>query len=173
MKQISARFHKLVLILFVFGLFVLCRPYISIASEESAAPKDIRPMPVSEFFKFENIPVPEGYKLDKKKSFVFRNDVLLVAFLTYKGKSKADKVAAFFKEQLPLYGWKLINVIEYGERVLNFEMDGQTCIITVDRKGKTFELATAPRGQKSVNMATAPPEPANQAQPAEDAKKMP
>lgn len=165
--------RRLVLISLILGSFFLCNSCLSMDEKESAVPKSVRPMSISEFFKFENIPVPEGYKLDKKKSFVFRNDVLLVAFLTYKGKSKADEVAGFFKEQLPLYGWKLINVIEYGERVLNFEMDGQTCIITVDRKGKTFELATAPRGQKSVNMPTAPPEPANQAQPVGDAKKMP
>ncbi|MDD5085882.1 MAG: hypothetical protein PHE61_07580 [Candidatus Omnitrophica bacterium] len=173
MRQIFSKFYRLILIPFVFGSFVLCHSCVSMGEEESAAPKSVRPMPISEFFKFENIPVPEGYKLDKKKSFVFRNDVLLVAFLTYKGKSKADEVAGFFKEQLPLYGWKLVNIIEYGERVLNFEMDGQTCIITIDRRGKTFELATAPRGQKGVDAPTAPPTPANQAQPAGDTKKMP
>lgn len=82
--------------------------------------------------KFEDVPVPLGFSLLGNESFSFQTDVTRVGLLKYAGRPLADQVVYFYKEQMPQYGWSLLNVVEYGKRILNFDREGQTCIVTVE-----------------------------------------
>ena len=104
--------------------------------------------------KFSDLPIPTGLKSLPQDSYSFQNAGVRVAVLKYQGKANIDQVINFYKEQMPLYNWNLINIIEYGQRLLNFERENETCIITIQVAGFWNErtLVTISLGPKSQNL---------------------
>ena len=90
---------------------------------------------VAPILKFEDIPIPAGFKLLDKESFAFQNDKSRVALLKYYGGQNADQVLAFYKEQMASFNWSLVNVIEYERKVMNYENSEESCIITIQPQG--------------------------------------
>ncbi|MBN1793825.1 MAG: hypothetical protein JW844_02545 [Candidatus Omnitrophica bacterium] len=113
----------------------------------SSAKDDVRALEVASFLRFDDIPVPYGFKIQPEESFAFQNDFSRVGLLRYTGKTSADSLVLFYKEQMPLYNWRMVNIIEFGRRVLNFEKEDQNCIVMIE-SGKTktgLILAIAPK----------------------------
>ena len=54
---------------------------------------------MSGIVKFDDIPVPAGFKLIDNESFTFQNDQMRVCLLKYAGMPNANKVVEFYKEQ--------------------------------------------------------------------------
>lgn len=104
--------------------------------------------------KLSDIPIPAGLKPLPQKSYSFENAGTRVAVLKYQGRANIEQVINFYKEQMPAYNWNLINIIEYGQRLLNFERENETCIITVETAGFWNEdaLITISLGPKSQAM---------------------
>ncbi len=99
-------------------------------------------------FKFNDVPVPVGFKILTLDSYSFETAGIRVGLLKYQGKGKVEQVVNFYKEQMSLYNWNLLNVIEFGEHMLNFEREGETCIINLIPKGNTVFI-TVSLGPKS------------------------
>jgi len=99
--------------------------------------------------KFTDVPVPAGFKLMPKDSYSFETTGTRVGMLKYQGKASADQVVAFYKEQMQMYNWNLLNTIEYGERQLNFDRDNETCIVTVTPRGSSAAFVCVTLGPKS------------------------
>jgi len=104
--------------------------------------------------KFSDLPVPAGLKPLPKVSYSFENAGSRVAVLKYQGRANIDQVINFYKEQMPLHNWNLINIIEYGQRLLNFEKEDETCIITIQVAGFWNEetMVTISVGPKSKGL---------------------
>ena len=104
--------------------------------------------------KFSDVPIPTGLKPLPQVSYSFENAGSRVAVLKYQGRVNIDQVINFYKEQMPMYNWSLINIIEYGQRLLNFERENETCIITIQVAGFWNEeaLVTVSLGPKSQNL---------------------
>ena len=102
---------------------------------------------ISDMLKFDDVPIPAGFKSVDNDSFTFQNRDLRLGLLKYTGRVHPDKVVAFFKENMPLYNWSLINVVEYGRRIMNFERAGQSCIVTIEPTSfyTVLIVAVAPR----------------------------
>jgi len=99
--------------------------------------------------RFADIPVPAGFKLIPNQSYSFENAGVRVALLKYKGRGTLDQLLNFYKEQMSLSRWNLLNISEFGQRLLNFERDNETCIVTMEsRFGGTF--ITVSVGPKSA-----------------------
>ncbi|MDP8252889.1 MAG: hypothetical protein P9X27_00605 [Candidatus Kaelpia aquatica] len=107
---------------------------------------------VSALLKFDDIPVPSGFKFIATESFAFQTDEIRVGLLKYTGRVSPEEVVVFYKEQMPLYNWKPINFIEYERRILNFEKDEQSTVITIDGKGSSSSLviAVSPRSESEL-----------------------
>ncbi|MFH1889123.1 MAG: hypothetical protein ABH806_03435 [Candidatus Omnitrophota bacterium] len=99
--------------------------------------------------KFNDIPVPAGFKFESTESYAFESTGVRVGFLKYKGRGDIERVVNFYKDQMPLYNWNLLNVVEYGERLLNFDREQETCIVTLLAKGKNITI-TISLGPKSA-----------------------
>lgn len=99
--------------------------------------------------KFSDMPVPAGFKLLSQDSYSFESSGVRVGVLKYRGKANPDQVVNFFKEQMPMYNWQLLNIIEYDERIMNFERENETCIINLLPKGNavTITVSVGPRPQ--------------------------
>lgn len=100
--------------------------------------------------KFNDVPVPVGLKALPQESYSFETTGVRVGVLKYRGKANTEQVINFYKEQMPMYNWNLINIIEYGQRLINFERENETCIITIEPKGNTVTLIIS-LGPKSQN----------------------
>jgi hypothetical protein len=98
--------------------------------------------------KFSDIPVPVGLKNLPNQSYSFESSGVRVGVLKYQGKGNAEQVINFYKEQMAMYNWTLVNIIEYGQRLLNFERENESCIITIEPKGSSV-IMTISLGPKS------------------------
>lgn len=98
--------------------------------------------------RFSDIPVPTGFKFISKESYSFESGGVRVGVLKYRGKAPIDQVTGFFKEQMPMYNWRLLNMVEYNQRLLNFERENESCIITLMPDGSAVTI-TASLGPKT------------------------
>ena len=98
--------------------------------------------------RFGDIPVPAGFKFLPQGSYSFESSGVRVAVLKYQGKASAEQLTNFYKEQMPIYNWNLLNIIEYDQRLMNFERETETCIVNLLPKGSST-LLTISLGPKS------------------------
>jgi len=108
--------------------------------------------PTAARLRFSDLPVPSGFKLIQDKSFIFQTEGVRVALLKYAGRAKVQDLLDFYKEQMILYNWELLNVVEYDRTVLNFERGKQTCIVTIEPRGikKIITISLAPKATGSI-----------------------
>lgn len=114
--------------------------------------KDIKraggPLEPAVMQKFVDVPVPAKFQLKGEDSYSFESAGMRVGVLRYVGRADPEQVVNFYKEQMPMYNWNLLNVVEYGNRMMNFDRENETCIISIETKGKHVTI-TASLGPKS------------------------
>ncbi len=143
---------------FIF-LFLVCA--VLGAGITGCATSNLNRLEPQTMLKFSDLPIPAGLKPLPHISYSFENAGVRVAVLKYQGRANIDQVINFYKEQMPMYNWNLINIIEYGQRLLNFERENETCIITVEVAGFWNEeaLVTLSVGPKSQGLSKKAKEP--------------
>jgi hypothetical protein len=99
--------------------------------------------------KFQDIPVPAGFKLLPQDSYSFENSGVRVGVLRYQGKASLEQVLSFYKEQMPMHNWNLLNVMEYGDCIMNFERETESCIVNIASKGSgsIISISLGPKSQ--------------------------
>ena len=108
--------------------------------------------------KFNDIPVPVGLKSLPAQSYSFQSSGVRVGVLKYQGKNNPDQVVNFYKEQMPMFNWNLVNIVEYGQRLLNFERENETCIITLEQRGSAviLTISLGPKSQIAPKKSKSP-----------------
>lgn len=138
----------LIVTLLIFSMFSLigCSTFNS-KDKVTSDPNILEPQSI---LKFSDIPVPNGFK-QIQDSYSFESSGVRVGVLKYRGKANPDQVVNFYKEQMPMYNWNLLNVVEYGQRLLNFDRENETCVITLMPKGSEVNLVITlgPKSQYS------------------------
>ncbi|MBU0650639.1 hypothetical protein KKC59_01865 [bacterium] len=104
---------------------------------------------IAQNLKFEDIPVPVNYELDLEGSFIFKNDFIRVGICKYLGKGTVTSATNFFKQQMPLFNWELVNSIEYFKSILTFTKEDQSCVVIIEAfKGQvTITIASGPKNR--------------------------
>ena len=130
----------------LLGVLLLagCASSSGVAKNRTVVP----PLQTAALLKFSDVPVPVGFQFVDNESFAFQNELARVGLLKYAGHPAMDRVVQFYREQMPLYNWTFLNLLEYESRVLNFEKPDQTCIITIGKRGDRTQvtIAVAPKG---------------------------
>lgn len=108
--------------------------------------------------KFSDVPVPVGLKNLPAQSYSFESSGVRVGVLKYQGKNNPDQIVNFYKEQMPMYNWNLVNIVEYGQRLLNFERENESCIITLEPRGSsvTLTISLGPKSQSAAKKTKSP-----------------
>jgi len=119
-------------------------------SKEPTNPGSLSPQAI---LKFSDVPVPVGLKSLPEQSYSFESSGVRVGVLKYQGKNNPDQIVNFYKEQMPMYNWNLVNIVEYGQRLLNFERENETCIVTLQPMGWNSTLLIISLGPKSQIVA--------------------
>lgn len=115
-----------------------------------------RALNVAMALKFEDVPIPSGFRAVANESFTFQNDVLRVGILRYTGGASAEHVVDFYKDQMPLYNWRFQNILEYDRRIMSFDREDQTCIIVIEPSNfnTSVTLTVAPKGGRAATYKT-------------------
>jgi len=133
-------------LLAIIAIFSLCG-CASTFGKKGDLPADLQPQML---FKFSDIPAPSGFKLIPQDSYSFESAGVRVGVLKYKGKAAPERVVNFYKNQMPLYNWNLLNIVEYGDRMLNFDRDQESCIIRLNPgsfNSVTIIISVGPKAQ--------------------------
>lgn len=107
-------------------------PSSSRRSGDSGDTRIEKPLPVAASLRFEDIPIPADFNIIRDQSFVFQDGNTRVGLMRYTGRANSNQVVTFFKNQMSLYNWDLINIVEYGHITLNFTKSSESCVITVE-----------------------------------------
>jgi len=102
---------------------------------------------ISTSYRFEDIPLPPGMVLNRKESFVYETKATKTGLLIYEGKGETDKLANFFKQQMPNYQWRLVSNFELNNVMLTFIKEGWSSIIYILPQGdemKRIEIRVGP-----------------------------
>jgi len=153
------KFSKLFLLSAAFCLLATilagCASLSGNSDAKSANPGMLEPQAI---LKFSDIPVPVGLKNLPSQSYSFESSGVRVGVLKYQGKNSPDQVVSFYKEQMAMYNWNLVNIVEYGQRLLNFERENESCIITIEPKGSSIILiiSLGPKSQIAAKKSKSP-----------------
>jgi hypothetical protein len=139
---------NVLLLVLIVALIAGCETTGSRRSSSGDLPKALD---VSMSLKFEDVPIPAGFQPLAQESFIFQNELLRVGILKYKGKAHADQVVNFYKDQMSLYNWRFLNMVEYGRRIMNFDREDQTCIIVIEpaSMGTYITITVSPKGGRA------------------------
>jgi len=119
-------------VLIIFLLSLIGCGTIQSFHERRESPRGGSTIEVASLLRFSDIPVPSNFKIDHKESYTFQTDTFRAGLLKYSGNLGVEEVAQFYKEQMARYNWRLINLIEYEKKLLNFEKRDQTCLVTIE-----------------------------------------
>lgn len=138
----------------IFCLFLLTGCATAIKSSD---PTQVPALEPAALLKFSDIPVPALFKFAPEESYAFQATGFRAGLLEYNGRARGEQAVVFFKEQMPLYNWQLLNIVEHGRKMLSFEKENETCIITIDEKGGRtgITVSVAPKSQVSPRKAEA------------------
>ncbi len=127
--------------LFLYGCATMYAP--------SSLPEEKTPeeMTTAKKLRFSDVPVPKDMVLDVDNSFIFETELTRVGLLKYSTRIPADELVSYFKQELPLNDWNLVNILEYGRKQMVFEKGEETLIITIypERRGSRVIISLTPR----------------------------
>jgi len=99
--------------------------------------------------KFKDIPVPSIFKSVPQSTYAFESSIIGIRIGTvkYQGKAPLEQVIDFYKEQMPRYKWILENSLEYGNVMLNFSREKDTCLINLSSQEDlvTIDITLGPK----------------------------
>ncbi len=145
MKREWKRFFSAGVILFlVIGAYG-CGDLFSFRTLREREPEVKQPITTS--YRFEDIPLPPGMNLNRKESFVYETRAIRTGLLVYEGKGEIERLANFFKEQMPNYQWRLVSNFELHNVMLTFIKEGWSSVIYIQPQAdetKRIEIRVGP-----------------------------
>lgn len=139
-------FLVVALFCFIIGLFGCAA--VSQRDRDTINPALLEPQAIA---RFSDVPVPVGFKFIPQESYSFETSGVRMGLLRYRGKGNPDLVVNFYREQMEMYNWRLLNVVEYGQRLMNFDRETETCIVNIMPRSGSVEItiAVGPKAQGS------------------------
>ena len=149
---------KFAKIIFLFSFIFVFFGCASLTGRDDSLSKTPGILEPSATLKFNDVPVPSGFKILPQNSYSFESSGIRVGVLKYQGKANPDQVVNFYKEQMPMYNWDLLNIVEYGERLMNFDRENETCIVSLLAKGNsvTITVSVGPKAQAPAKKSSKP-----------------
>jgi hypothetical protein len=105
---------------------------------EAHADRVEAPLAPATHFQLADIPVPAQLSYDRANSIITETPGDRGASLVYHGRVHAERVATFFRDQMPAIGWKMTSYQRPGERhLLNFVKGPrpERCRISIEPNG--------------------------------------
>lgn len=133
------------MILFLIAGAYGCGDLFSFRTIREREPEKIEPIATS--YRFDDIPLPSGMTLNRKESFVYETKTTRTGLLVYEGKGEMERLANFFKEQMPNHQWRLVSNFELHNVMLTFIKEGWSSVIYIqprEDETKRIEIRVGP-----------------------------
>ena len=119
--------------LFLFFGFWLSLAGCSAFEEATKKGPPTPPPPPIMAHPFTDIPVPNGFKRDHSKSFIYESgsSTIKVGQLFFYGWSDLSAVISFYKNEMINKGWTLINTMGHSPTVMHYEKEGWVCNLLI------------------------------------------
>lgn len=114
------------------------------------------PQPILTSYRFEDIPLPSGMTLLRKESFIYETKMTKAGLLVYEGKGDMERLANFFKDQMPNYQWRLVSNFELHNVMLIFTKEGWASVIYILPQGDEMKRIEIRVGPIDLKMPTSP-----------------
>ena len=107
-------------------------------------------------YQFGDIPLPPGMTLIRRESFVYETKATKAGLLVYEGKGEMEKLANFFKQQMPNYQWRMVWNFELSNVMLIFIKEGWASAIYIfsqqeEEERKRIEIRVGPIEMKYLS----------------------
>ena len=119
----------LILAIGTYGCFDQFATRTTIQPRQSKGQTPIPPIPTS--YRFEDIPLPPGMNLNRRESFIYETKATKAGLLVYEGKGQMERLANFFKQQMPNYQWRMVSNFELNNVMLIFIKEGWSSVIYI------------------------------------------
>lgn len=122
-----------------------CGDLYSIRTVREREPEVRQPILTS--YRFEDIPLPPGMTLNRRESFIYETKATRAGLLIYEGKGEMERLANFFKQQMPNHQWRLVSNFELRNVMLTFIKEGWSSVIYIlpqDDETKRLEIRVGP-----------------------------
>lgn len=84
----------------------------------------------------QGVPVPSGFKIAERLTDAYESGDVRFARQEYVGNAERHSVREFYREQMPVLGWKEISAHEVKGRIsMRFENDDEECTLTIEPSG--------------------------------------
>lgn len=126
-------------------LFYGCQSFNQAAEEQDFAAET----PVlGSYLDFEDVQVPRGLKLDRKRSYVYQTESITTGVLSFNTRRTAVEIMADFEENMPRDNWVLVSSFKFHKNILLYHKATKNCLIIVEsrpnRAGVKVEIWLSP-----------------------------
>jgi hypothetical protein len=133
------------MILFIFLGTNGCGELVSYQTIREREP--VKEQAIATSYRFDDIPLPPGLSLNRRASFVYETRTTRTGLLVYEGKGEMERLANFFKQQMPNHQWRLVSNFELHNVMLTFIKEGWSSVIYIlpqDDDTKRIEIRVGP-----------------------------
>jgi hypothetical protein len=118
------------------------------AINNEGLPKSVQPA----FAQFQDIPIPEGAKMNMDRSLILGEDNAWIGRLVIESTSSKAELFDFFKERTRQLGWREITSVRASISVLSYSKGTRIMTITFQSAavvGTTVSVTMSPKGMAS------------------------
>ena len=83
------------------------------------------------YLDFGDVLIPDGLKIDTKKSFVIRSSGLTTGVLVLKGRVEQRSLIDFFEANMAKDSWQLITSFKLPRTLMLYRKDARWCVINI------------------------------------------
>jgi hypothetical protein len=84
------------------------------------------------YLDFEDVQVPRGLKLDRKRSYVYQTESIKTGVLSFNTTRTAVEILADFEENMPRDNWVLVSNFKFHKNILLYNKATKNCLIIVE-----------------------------------------
>lgn len=106
------------------------------------------------YLDFEDIQIPSGLKILRKKSYVYETETIKTGVLIFQTKLKRGEIEAYFKENMAKDNWVLTSSFKFHRSILLYSKPNKNCVILIEKDADTItktlvEIWVSPQNMSS------------------------
>ena len=116
------------------GFFLLlygCQSFIQTAEEQDFI---VETPVLGSYLDFEDVQVPRGLKLDRKRSYVYQSESIKTGVLSFNTTRAVVGVLADFEENMLRDNWVLVSNFKFHKNILLYHKAIKNCLIIVESR---------------------------------------
>ncbi len=103
----------------------------SASDQQSAGSDAAQHLPPPVIPEFGDVPIPRALNRRNDQSFIYEAPGTVIGVVVYTGRVDPNSVNGFFREQMPIHGWRLLNAFRDESTDLFYLKGNRSCQISI------------------------------------------